>query len=101
MRKKELARYAERGCLHYIFVNEKVAGFYVLDGTQFKNLFIAPAFRRKGLARKTICDNMKNHITICTTHRHCPIKKLIIALGFTYTGVNVQGKQSELEIWAC
>ena len=90
MRKKELKQYE---------LNGKV-GFYVLDGEKFKNLFIAPEFRRNGLATQVIKKHIPDGITICTTKRSCSIKKLIIRLGFKPTGKIVDGKQSKLEVWA-
>lgn len=101
MRKRELKKYAVDGKLHYIRVGGEIVGFYVLDGKQFKSLFIAPAYRRLGLARKTIEKHMADGITIATTHRNCLVKKLIKKLGFHFTGKVVDGKQSKLEIWGC
>ena len=99
MRKKELKKYELDGKLHYIYFNSKQVGFYVLDGEKFKNLFIEPEYRRHGLATKTIVKHMADGITICVTRRMCNIKKLIIKLGFQFTGQIVDGKQSKLEIW--
>lgn len=101
MRKKELKKYEADGKLHYIYHENEVVGFYVVDGTMFKNLFIAPEYRRLGLARKVISKHMADGITIATTRRNCPIKKLIQKLGFEFTGKIVDGKQSKLEIWGC
>lgn len=99
MRKRELKKYAVDGKLHYIRVGGEIVGFYVLDGKQFKSLFIAPAYRRLGLARKIITEHLADGITIATTHRNCLVKKLIKKLGFYFTGKIVDGKQSKLEIW--
>lgn len=101
MRIKELKKYFADGKFHIISVDGKVAGFYVLDGKQFKNLFIKPEFRSHGLATKIIKAHMVDGITICTTRRSCRIKRLIQKLGFHFTGKVVDGKQSKLEIWGC
>lgn len=101
MRMRELKKYDADGKLNYISYNGVVAGFYVLDNTQFKNLYIQPQFRNKGLASNTIKNEMqKQQITIATTKRMCGIKRIIVKLGFKNTGLIVQGKQSLLEIWA-
>lgn len=100
MRMRELKQYDTDGKLHYISYNGVVAGFYVLDNTQFKNLYIQPQFRGKGLASTIIKNEMqKQQITIATTKRMCSIKRIIVKLGFQNTGLIVQGKQSLLEIW--
>lgn len=100
MRKRELKLYKQKGLLHYILYNDEIAGFYVLDGEMFKNLFIALDYRKLGLATQIIRElASKQHITICTTRRMCGIKRIIIKLGFVYTGQEVQGKQSILQIW--
>lgn len=101
MRKRELKKYHADGKLHHIVIDGKVAGFYVIDGTQFKNLFVAPEYRCRGIASKIIKKHMADGITICTTRRMCGIKRLIIKLGFHFTGKIVDGKQSKLEIWGC
>lgn len=100
MRKTELKKYKNENKLFYIYYNDKIVGFYVLDGSMFKNLFILPEYRNLGLATKTISKIANSqYITICTTRRNCGIKRLIVKLGFCYTGIEVQGKQSILQIW--
>lgn len=101
MRKRELKRYAADGKLHYILADGQQVGFYVLDGTMFKNLFIKPEYRKQGLASRVIKQHMADGITICTTRRECKVKRLIRKLGFHFTGVVVDGKQSKLEVWGC
>ena len=101
MRMCELKKYDADGKLNYISYNGVIVGFYVLDNTQFKNLYIQPQFRSRGLASTTIKNEMqKQQITIATTKRMCGIKRIIVKLGFQNTGLIVQGKQSLLEIWA-
>lgn len=101
MRMRELKRYEADGKLHYIETSSGVAGFYVVDGSMFKCLFVDPQFRGQGIASKVIqTESRKQVITIATTKRMCGIKRIIMRLGFTNTGVVVQGKQSELQIWA-
>lgn len=100
MRMKYLKQMETDGKLHYISCDGSVAGFYIVDGNQFKCLCIAPAFRNKGLASKTIQTEMaKQIITIATTRRNCGIKRIIQRLGFIQTDRIVQGKQSPLVIW--
>lgn len=100
MRMKYLKQMETDGKLHYISCNNNIAGFYVVDGNQFKCLFIAPSYRKRGLATQAIQTEMrKQTITIATTRRICGIKRIIQRLGFTQTDMVVQGKQSLLEIW--
>jgi GNAT superfamily N-acetyltransferase len=100
MRMKYLKQMETDGKLHYVFHDNQVAGFYVVDGSHFKCLYIASAFRKQGLATKVIQTEMaKQVITIATTRRICGIKRIIQRLGFTQTDIVVQGKQSLLEIW--
>ena len=100
MRMRELKQYEATGRLHYIVDNGVCKGFYVLDGSMFKCLFIEPQYRGTGLATKVISNIMTNQvITIATTKRKCGIKRIIMRLGFQNTNVVVQGKQSLLEIW--
>ena len=101
MRIKYLKDMEAKNKLHYIRVNKKVAGFYVLDGSMFKCLYIEPKYRGANLASVIIKDTCKKQkITIATlVKRNCCIKHIIKKLGFTPTGIIVQGKQSLLEIW--
>lgn len=101
MRMRELKQYEADGKLHYIETADGIAGFYVVDGLMFKCLFVKPQFRGQGIASKVIqTESRKQVITIATTERICGIKRIIMRLGFTNTGVIVQGKQSKLQIWA-
>lgn len=100
MRMSELKRYEIDNKLHYIKENDIVKGFYVLDESQFKCLYIEPSFRNNGLATRVITEVMKNmQITIAVTKRDCSIKRIITKLNFYFTGKTVQGKQSKLEIY--
>lgn len=101
MRMRGLKKYEADGKLHYIETPDGIAGFYVVDGSMFKCLFVKPQFRGQGIASQIIqTESRKQVITIATTKRICGIKRIIMRLGFTNTGVVVQGKQSELQIWA-
>lgn len=100
MRMRELKKYEADGKLHYIETPDGIAGFYVVDGSMFKCLFVDPQFRGQGIASQVIKnESHKQTITIATTKRMCGIKRIIVRLGFVNTGVVVQGKQSQLEIW--
>ena len=100
MRMRELKQYEADGKLHYIETPDGIAGFYVVDGSMFKCLFVKPQFRGQGIASKVIqTESRKQVITIATTERICGIKRIIMRLGFTNTGIVVQGKQSKLQIW--
>lgn len=101
MRKRELKQYEQKGQLHYIYNDNEEIGFYVLEEKKFKNLFVSPEYRGRGIATQIIRSYIPDGITICTTKRMCKIKRLIMKLGFHFTGEKVQGKQSELEIWSC
>lgn len=100
MRMRELKKYEADGKLHYIETPDGIAGFYVVDGSMFKCLFVDPQFRGQGIASQIIKnESYKQTITIATTKRMCGIKRIIVRLGFVNTGIIVQGKQSQLEIW--
>lgn len=100
MRIRELNKYESESKLHYVVIDNEIAGFYVLDGSMFKCLFIKPEYRGRGLASNIIKEIASNQvITIATTKRICGIKRIIMRLGFVSTGIVVQGKQSPLEIW--
>ena len=101
MRIKKLKKLHQENKMRLIYHNNVVVGFYTIDNGMFQNLYIQKDFRKLGLATQAIKTEMlKGSITIATTHKRCPIKKLIQKLGFTFTGQVVQGKQSPLEIWA-
>lgn len=100
MRMKYLKQMETENKLKYISYDNHICGFYVLDGTMFKCLYVAPSYRKLGLATQTIKSIIeKQTITIATTRRNCPIKRVIQKLGFINTHQIVQGKQSLLEIW--
>ena len=100
MRVKKLKKLYNENKMRFIYVDTQIVGFYTINNGMFQNLYIKKEFRKLGLATKSIKNEMaKGKITIATTRRNCPIKKLIKKLGFTFTGSIVQGKQSLLEIW--
>lgn len=100
MRMKYLKQMENENKLKYISFENHICGFYVLDGSMFKCLYIAPKYRKMGLATLTIQSIIdKQKITIATTKRNCGIKRIIKKLGFINTNEIVQGKQSLLEIW--
>lgn len=100
MRKRYLNEMYKKGNLHFIYSCGKIAGFYCLENEKFKCSYINPLYRRNHLATRTIVKVMKKQtITIAVVSKNCPMRSLIKKLGFSFTGLIVQGKQSKLEIW--
>jgi GNAT superfamily N-acetyltransferase len=75
-------------------------GFFILDGTMFKSLFLIPEYRRQGIGTSIVkFFAEESNITIATTIRTSPMRKIVTHLGFKRTNKIVNGKQSKLEIW--
>ena len=83
------------------FKNEKIIGFYTINGGQFKNLYIMPKFRKKGIATKVIEHEKKfnNFITIAVADENSKIKNLITRIGFCPTEIYAKGKFDNLQIF--
>lgn len=100
--KDYLTQMEHEGKLFDIIEDGQKKGFYVLDGHMFKCLYVFPEFRRQGVAKRVIKNIARQmRVTIAVTKTMCPIKHIIIGLGFQQLPVApVQGKCSTLYLWA-
>lgn len=97
-----LEQMKNEGKLFDIVENSEVKGFYVLDGHMFKCLYVFPQFRGQGIAKRVIKSVARYmRITVAVTKTMCPIKHIIMGLGFEPLPVApVQGKCSQLYLWS-
>jgi len=101
---KEIKKYHKENKLYKIMWVETMVGFYVVDGTQIKNLFIKKEYRRHSkLFLKEMFDNIKNKLdyaTLAVNENSFKVKKLAIKNGFIATDNYVKGKTHRLRIYS-
>lgn len=97
----EIKRYNKQGKLHILYLNKQAVGFYVLDGCQFKNLFIKKEYRKQGLVGMLMAMLQINHdyLTIAVNENSSRMVKFCKKYGFRKTDKQVQGKTYKLKIY--
>ena len=99
----ELKNHYKNNQLHFLYFEQEICGFYVLENEKFKNLYINKNYRAFS---KQILKNMftelkekNNLLTIAVNNNSNKIKNLALKNDFAPTGLVVQGKTHLLEIY--
>lgn len=100
---KELKNYYNNHQLYPIWYNMKVVGFFVLEGTMFKSLYINKDYRpmSKDLLQKVFeySKAVRKELTIAVNERSKRVMKLCERNGFEKTETMVRGKTHELAVY--
>jgi hypothetical protein len=99
---KELLRYNLEGKLKPIIFKGEMVGFFVIDGTHFKSLFIQEDMRkysRELLPHVFRIVKNREYVTMAVSPNDPKIRKFAVMNGFKRTNQTVIGKICLLEIW--
>lgn len=100
-RVKELKEYYNNEKLKMITLNHKTVGFYVLDGSQLKSLFITKDHRKTGLIDMVmlVIQQSQPYLTLALNKNSSRMMKFAKKFGFNETKRNVKGKTYNLTIF--
>lgn len=102
-RAKELKSHHKKKELYYLYFENVVVGFYVLEKEKFKSLFIKKDYRKySSQILKEMFTKIKNEnklLTIAINPNSSRMKRLAIKNNFVETKKIVQGKTHRLVIY--
>lgn len=102
-RAKELKNHHKKKELYYLYFENVVVGFYVLEKEKFKSLFIKKDYRKySSQILKEMFTKIKNEnklLTIAINPNSSRMKRLAIKNNFVETKKIVQGKTHRLVIY--
>lgn len=102
-RAKELKNHHKKKELYYLYFENVVVGFYVLEKEKFKSLFIKKEYRKySSQILKEMFTKIKNEnklLTIAINPNSSRMKRLAIKNNFVETKKIVQGKTHRLVIY--
>ena len=100
---KEIKKYHAQGQLYKLEWLFSMVGFYVIDGTQLKSLFIKKEYRtNSSLFIGQMFKQAKKNLDYCTmavNERSPRIVRLALENGFVATDNYVQGKTHKLRLY--